>query len=548
MAARLAAINKGIYASIVVRLRSIGTSSSADLPPRTNAASERFILEQISDLLSVDLGANSIESSQKTLNVVASEEKPSRSCVLDGLLSPEERLRGVFIQKLVGKAAVEAALSSAGVSLTAEIIAGVLDNGNLGGAAMVSFFDWAIKDPQIPDNLDTYHIVLKALGRRKFFVHMEEILRRMTEKGVHPDSKTVSVITDCYARARHVSKAVKFFDRLSDLGGEKNGDSFTAVIRSLCRRSHVRVAESFLRRNKGNLPPIKTAFDEILAGWAKLGRVKNMKTTWKEMIESGISPDSTTYSHLIEGLGRARMIKRAVRVFNQMEEKGCSPDTATYNSIIFNFTSAGKLDRGSFFYREMIAKNKSPNSYTYQILISAFIRARRVADALEMFDEMMGRGICPTTGMITSFVHPLCRFGPPHAAMLIYKKSKKEGCVVSLKAYKFLLMRLSRFGKCGMILQVWNEMQESGYSSDAEVYEFIVEGLCNNGQLDTAVLVVEESIKNGCCVGRIVYSKLNNRLLEMDKVETAYRLLLKVKKARALLNSQKYWRSRGWHF
>ncbi|EEF52882.1 pentatricopeptide repeat-containing protein, putative [Ricinus communis] len=192
--------------------------------------------------------------------------------------------------------------------------------------------------------------------------------------------------------------------------------------------------------------------------------------------------------------------------------------------------------------------NCDPDINTYTKLISAFIKGRKVADALEMLDEMLGRGIVPTTGDITSFIEPLCSFGPPHAAMMIYKKARKAGCKISLTAYKLLLMRLSRFGKCGMLLNIWDEMQENGYTSDMEVYEYVINGLCNIGQLENAVLVMEESLHKGFCPSRLIYSKLNNKLLASSKVERAYKLYLKVRDARSNENARRFWRANGWHF
>ena len=66
-------------------------------------------------------------------------------------------------------------------------------------------------------------------------------------------------------------------------------------------------------------------------------------------------------------------------------------------------------------------------------------------------------------------------------------------------------------------------------------------------KVDAAVSVVEESIWNGFCTGRDAYRKLNSKLLEMDKVETAYNLFKKVKDARALTNARNYCRANGWH-
>jgi hypothetical protein len=72
-------------------------------------------------------------------------------------------------------------------------------------------------------------------------------------------------------------------------------------------------------------------------------------------------------------------------------------------------------------------------------------------------------------------------------------------------------------------------------------------GFCNVGKVDAAVCVVEESLWIGFCIGRVACSKLKNKLLEMDKVETEYNLFKKVKDARALTNAWNYCRANGWH-
>jgi len=102
---------------------------------------------------------------------------------------------------------------------------------------------------------------------------------------------------------------------------------------------------------------------------------------------------------------------------------------------------------------------------------------------------------------------------------MIYKKSRMAGCVISLKAYKLLIERLGKFGKSGTALDIWEEMQECGFQPGREIYEFIVNGLCNVGKVD--------------CLGRVTY-RLNNKLLDMDKVEITYNLFKKVKDACAI--------------
>ncbi|XP_042485645.1 putative pentatricopeptide repeat-containing protein At5g43820 isoform X2 [Macadamia integrifolia] len=478
----------------------------------------------------------------------SSSEKQIQCREVGGYLRPAEKLRGVFLQKLSGKSAIESSLTATSVDLTLDIVAEVVNRGNLGREAMMNFFNWAVKQPSVPNDLQTYHIILRALGRRKFFKCMEEILNDMNKHGIHPSSETLSIAMDSYVRARRVSKAVQMFQRLEKFGSESDTESLNVLLCSLCQRSHVGTAYALFLALRRKMPFNRTTYSIIISGWSKIGRVSEIERTLKAMMEDELDPDCLTFSYLLEGLGRASRIEDAVEVFDQMLQKGCPPDTVAYNAMISNFLSVRDLDSSVKYYEKMLEMNCAPDLDTFTKLISVLLKSRRVADALEMFDEMLWRGIIPKTGVVTSFIEPLCNFGPPHAAMVIYKKARKVGCIISLKAYKLLLMRLSRFGKCGMVLKVWDEMQESGYSSDSDVYEFVVNGLCNIGQLENAALVMEESLCKGFCPSKFIYSKLNNKLIDASRVERAYKLFLKIKKARRAENSRRFWRANGWHF
>ncbi|WOL18832.1 hypothetical protein Cni_G27629 [Canna indica] len=532
------------FSFITPRFLSVDFLDGASSPIESNSTlSERFILEELSNLLPIDP-----DPPKPRLFVEKSVQESAFSSLRDRTLSHGEKLRGIFLQKLPGRSALESALSASGVDLTEEIFADVLNKGGLGGAAMISFFNWAIQQPNVTSCVETYNVMLKALGRRKFFEFVEEILLRMKEDGFGPNAETLEILMDNYISACQVSKAIKLFRNLKNIGGKHNLESLNIVLRCLSRRSHVKVASSLFNTMKGEFPFDNVTYNEIISGWAKFGRVDKVEGYCTMMVADGLLPDSVTFSYIIEALGRAGRIDDAVDIFEKMEDKGCLRDTRTFNAMITNFISIGDLDKCIKYYKDMTGKECSPNSDTYAKLISAFLKVRRVADALELFDEMLFRGILPSTGMITSIIEPLCSFGPPHAAMIIYKKSRKAGCKLSMKAYKLLLMRLSRLGKSGMVLKIWEEMQDSGYASDREVYKYIVNGLCNIGQVDNAVLVVEESLQKGFCLGRIIYSKLNGKLLEMNKVEIAYKLFLKIKNARLNANSRSYWRANGWHF
>lgn len=504
------------------------------------AADERRVLTELSELLP-------IHPRPPPRHLVYSENVGFKA--VDGFLAPEEKLRGVFLQRLRGKAAVERALSRCvGVDLTLDTVAKVLGRGNLGGEAMVAFFSWAIKQPTVPKDVGSYNVVMEALGRRKFFEFLDDVLREMNAQGVRPDCETLLVVMDSYARAHRVNKAIKLFGNLEEFGMSRDTRSLNVLLRCLCQRSHVGSANSLFNAMKGKIPFDATTYNLIISGWSKFGRVREMERSLAAMVEDGFPPDCSTFSYLIEGLGRAGQMDGAVAVFNSVTRNGCVPDAGVYNAMISNFISVGNFNQCMEYYQQMLSSNYGPNMDTYTKLIAAFLKHCKVADALEMFDEMLSRGIVPSTGTITSFIKPLCSYGPPHAAMMMYKKARHAGCGMSMSAYKLLFMRLSRFGKCRTLFVIWDAMQEDGHSPDIEVYEYVINGLCNVGLLEKAVFVMEEALRMGFCPSRLICSKLNIKLLNSNRVGMAYKLFQKTKRARHKENERRNWRSKGWHF
>ncbi|KAK7395572.1 hypothetical protein VNO78_16134 [Psophocarpus tetragonolobus] len=507
--------------------------SSLHAPPHAPphaTLDENHVLDQLSLLFPIPKSQNTVS-------------KPHQSKPVDAFLSPEDKFRGIFLHKLKGKAAIENALSNVDSEIDITLLNKVLDNGNLSGESMVTFFNWAIKQPGVPNNVSSYHVIVKALGRRKFFDFMMNVLWGMRQSGIDGDLLMFSIVVDSFVRAGHVSRAIQVFGNLDDLGVRRDTDALNVLLLCLCRRAHVGAANSVYNSMKGKLCFDAGTYNAVAGGWSRFGRVSEVERIMREMEDDGVDPDCRTFGLLIESLGREGRMDDAVEVMCGMKEKNCGLDTAIYNAMIFNFVSVGNFEECMKYYNRMLSDNCEPNLDTYVRIITAFLRVRKVADALQMFDEMLRRGVLPSTGTITIFIKCLCSYGPPYAALMVYKKARKAGCMISVEAYKILLMRLSKVGKCGTMLSIWEEMQECGYSSDLEVYEYIICGLCNIGQLENAVLVMEEALRKGFCPSRLVYSKLSNKLLASNKAERAYKLFLKIKHARSLENARKYWRS-----
>ncbi|KAG6591213.1 putative pentatricopeptide repeat-containing protein, partial [Cucurbita argyrosperma subsp. sororia] len=346
---------------------------------------ERFVMRELSDLLLV----NPYGSVSDTVKENHTEKQVSIRAV-DGFLRPEEKLRGVFLQKLNGKTAIEHALANTDVNLSQDVVNKVLNTGSLGSEAMITFFDWAIKQPSIPTDTSSYNIILKALGRRRFFDSMMDVLHNMTRKGVVVNMETVSIVVDSLVKARQVSKALQLFKNLKEYGLKCDTETLNILLQCMCRRSHVGAASSFFNLIKGSVPFNAMAYNILISGWSRYGRLSEVERILKAMEADGFSPDCLTYTYLLECLGRANRIDDAVKIFDEMVAKGCTPDVGSYNAMISNFICIGDFDECLTYYNRMLSNKCEPDINTYSNLIIAFLKAKKVADALEMFDEMVG--------------------------------------------------------------------------------------------------------------------------------------------------------------
>ncbi|PRQ19305.1 putative pentatricopeptide [Rosa chinensis] len=292
-------------------------------PNQSSSLDEPSVLHQLSVLLPIPHQI----SPPKQFGPTYSNKKVESVRAVDGFLMPDQKLRGVFLQKLKGIAVIEHALDDVGVDLSVDVVAQVVNRGCLGGEAMLVFFNWVIKKPNVAKHVHTYHIILKALGRRKFFNYMMQVLNDMRSRDIRLDLETVSIVMDSFVRAGHVSKAIQVFRNSAEFGWDCDTECLNVLLQCLCRRSHVVAANSFLNSVKGKVRFNGTTYNIVIGGWSKYGRVGEMERTLEAMVADGFSPDSATFSYILEGLGRADRIDDAVEIFESMKGKGCVPDT-----------------------------------------------------------------------------------------------------------------------------------------------------------------------------------------------------------------------------
>ena len=166
----------------------------------------------------------------------------------------------MFVQKLIGTAAVKQALTAAASDIVSvssesdfrEVVSKVLNRGGLDGESMVTVFEWAVESGKMSGGVESYNVVFKALGRRRFFDKMRFLLGEMRGKGVRGDYVTLEIFVDSYVKAKRVSKGVEVLKNLDEFGmDEWDLECLKVVLRCLCRRGRVTSADKLLSKTRG---------------------------------------------------------------------------------------------------------------------------------------------------------------------------------------------------------------------------------------------------------------------------------------------------------
>lgn len=168
----------------------------------------------------------------------------------------------------------------------------------------------------VPKDVCTYHVIVKALGRRKFFRFMMQVLDDMRLNCIKADLFMLSIVIDSFVNVGHVSKAIQVFGSLDDLGLDRDTEALNVRLPCLCRCSHVGAAASVFNSMKGKVAFNVSTYNVVAGSWCNFGRVDEIGRVMKEMEVEGPSPDFTLFAFFLEGLdGCYRNYNATLRIY-----------------------------------------------------------------------------------------------------------------------------------------------------------------------------------------------------------------------------------------
>ncbi|KAF0893877.1 hypothetical protein E2562_031412 [Oryza meyeriana var. granulata] len=245
---------------------------------------------------------------------------------------------------------------------------------------------------------------------------LDLLVRRMPALGCVPDVISYGVLLKGLCNARRSQQACEMLRKMSGEGGvgAPNVYAYNTVVDGFFKEGKVHKAYDLFHEmiEQGTSPDVAT-YNSIIDGLCKSKAMDKAESVLEQMVHDGVRPDNWTYNCLINGYCTSRMWKDSVRLFKEMSSSGLKPDICSctvpdldiFNMLIDTYAKCGMVDEAMHIYEAMQKQGLNPNVVTCNTVISAFCRLGRLADAVDKFNEMTDLGVPPNPAVYQCLIH-----------------------------------------------------------------------------------------------------------------------------------------------
>ncbi|CAH2045766.1 unnamed protein product [Thlaspi arvense] len=172
------------------------------------------------------------------------------------------------------------------------------------------------------------------------------LLEEMLELDIEVTVVTFCVLIDGLCKNKLVSKAVGYFERISnDFGLQANTAIYTAMIDGLCKENQVEGATTlFEQMAQKGLVPDRQAYTSLMDGNLKQGNVLEGLALRDKMAEIGMKLDLLAYTSLVWGLSQCNQLQKARSFLEEMIGEGILPDEVLCVSVLKKHYEVGCIE------------------------------------------------------------------------------------------------------------------------------------------------------------------------------------------------------------
>lgn len=176
----------------------------------------------------------------------------------------------------------------------------------------------------VPANLVTYNILLKGYCQQLQIDKTEILIREMiNEAKIEPDVVSYNTLIDGCILVDDSAGALSYFNEMRKRGIAPTKVSYTTLMKAFASSGQPKLAakvfDEMLIDSRVKVDLI--AWNMLVEGYCKLGKVDEAKSVIQRMKENGLYPNVATYGSLANGIALARKPGEALLLWNEIKER-----------------------------------------------------------------------------------------------------------------------------------------------------------------------------------------------------------------------------------
>lgn len=441
-------------------------------------------------LLPCRLSLSSVTHLNRDLNSIdlTKEEEASAAQIRSSLL----KAHNGNVQDLVQSLGVDCP----GIQLTSNTVDSLLCKFGDDWKSAFGLFQWAQLSGNYKHTAYACSRMIDLLGKMRQIDQMWDLLSDMHCRGlvtVETAAKSIRRL----AGARRWKDAVMLFDKLEDMGLERNTETMNVLLDALCKEKKVEVARKVFLVLSPHIQPDAYTFNIFVHGWCSARRIEEAKWTIEEMKARGFAPSVITYTAVLEAYCKQHNFRMVYEILDWMCSEGCHPNVITYTMIMTSLSKCHMFEEALSVSNRMKSSGCKPDTLFYNSLINVLGNAGYLSEASQVFQvEMPMNGVPRSLATYNTMISIFCQKDRDEDALNVLKEMEAHSCKPDLQTYRPLLrLFLSRRGQADSIRNLLNELiNKQSLCLDVDTYSLLIHGLCRVGETDWAYQLFEEMV------------------------------------------------------
>uniref|UniRef100_A0A7N0UU35 Pentatricopeptide repeat-containing protein n=1 Tax=Kalanchoe fedtschenkoi TaxID=63787 RepID=A0A7N0UU35_KALFE len=419
-------------------------------------------------------------------------------------------------------------------------------NRRSGGAGIVSNVAKFCVDSRQPVSLvNSLLIDLFKTGRYEDAIGF---YRKMSCNKVGTDSKSLSVLMNCYSKLGCVGYGFGAVGLVLKMGFAPNRIGVSCLLNCLCEEGRINEAVMLFRKMKEawGCAPDEVSYGTLVKGLCATG---NSEVAFKlhRLIVDGTSffggdvqVNCICYSTLIDGVCKDGRWDRANELFLEMRSKGVEPNVVTYSSMIDGLCRGGKWDEAKAMFYEMLDQGIQPNVVTFNVLINALAKMRKGKEAKELMDLMVKRGEEPNVRSYSSLMECFYKEGDVDEVQNVFISLESKGIEPNVVTYNILIKAYCKECRIDEAITAYNQMIEKGLKPNIVTVNTLLEGMLLKGMVNDAQKLKNELEVHNLTPNMVTYTILVDGLCKNNCIQEALELFFTIKNRRFRLGIEIY--------